>query len=140
MRRNGFPTTAEAQVGYAADERGRGIAYARVSAASGEHLLRVPFRVDREPTLGDREVGYAALTAIARTLVGRGIGRITFSLNDAKLVEELETHADVPDRLVLLYVRLRCTLNQFAGYRLERSAENDLAARARAEIALHVAA
>ena len=39
--------TVEALVGYAADERGRGVAYVRLSAPTEEHLLRVPFSVRR---------------------------------------------------------------------------------------------
>ncbi|MGA8535350.1 MAG: hypothetical protein WB615_14680 [Candidatus Tumulicola sp.] len=128
---------AAAAIGFAADRRGSGVAYARVTAG-GEHLLRVPFHTGR--TLPERETGYAALTAVARTLRERGFGCIRFAVDDAALVEDLAGHAILPDAIVLPYVRLRCALNQLDDFSVHLAAESDLAARARAEIALNVAA
>lgn len=132
--------TVEALIGYAADAGGRGVVYARL-AAPEEHLLRVPFSVRRGRDLNGREVGFGALAAIAGELRKRGVRRATFGLEDAQLIEDLDAHRTVPEALVLPYVRLRCALNQFAEstLRLDTKAA-DLAQRARAEVALHVAA
>jgi hypothetical protein len=141
-RRTNFPTLAvDTAVGYATDERGSGIAYARVRAAAGEHLLRVPFQVARTSALRERRAGYAALTAISQALHDWGVGRVRFALDDAALIDDLTGRRDVPPGIVLPYVRLRCTLNQFDDFTLDGAAvESDLAQRARAEIALNAAA
>ena len=129
----------EATVGSAADARGSGVAYARLARAAERHLLRVPFRVDvceeRE-----RAAGYAALTAVARALRARGIARVRFLVDDETLLGDLNGRTRVPDALVMPYVRLRCALNQFADARFGAATAGDLAQRARAEVALHVAA
>jgi hypothetical protein len=127
-------------LGYAADEQGRGVAYARVQSRAGERLVRVAFRVRRHAGLGGREVSYGALTAIAELLRGRGIKRAIFHVPDASLVSDWHEHRDVPVPLELPYVRLRCTLNAFAEHTLRANDENDLCARARAEVALYTAA
>jgi hypothetical protein len=129
----------DAEIGYAADPRGGGVAYARVSTADAEHLLRVPFRAGRT-SLPERAAGYAALTAVTRALHARGRGRIRFALDDVALIEDLAGRRTVPEALVLPYVRLRCALNQLEDFSVEPSAEGDLAQRARAEVALNVAA
>jgi hypothetical protein len=133
--------TVEAVVGYAADAGGYGVAYARVAAPTEEHLLRVPFSVRRGRDLNGREVGYGALAAIAGELRKRGVRNAVFGLDDPQLIEDLDAHRDVPEGLVLPYVRLRCALNQFtdSSLRLDGSGA-DLSQRARAEVALHVAA
>jgi hypothetical protein len=48
----------------------------------------------------------------------------------------------VPSALTLAYVRVRCSLNQFREYQIADPAEreSDLTARARSEVAMHVAA
>jgi hypothetical protein len=131
----------EALVGYAADAGGRGVAYVRVAAPSEEHLLRIPFSVRRKRDLNGREVGYAALEAIAGDLRKRGVRGVVFALDDRQLVEDLARHGDVPEALVLPYVRVRCALNQFAGASLRLDgAGAGLAQRARAEVAFNVAA
>jgi hypothetical protein len=141
MRHNRHTAPAvRAVIGFAAEERGRGIAYARVAAAGGEHLVRVPFRVERLSGLDDREVTYAAVNAVARTLLARGTRDVTFALSDRRLADDLAAHADVPAALVLLYVRLRCTLNQLDSYAFDVAPAADLTQRARAETALNVAA
>lgn len=136
-----------ATVGFAADQRGEGVAYARLARPSGAGagrgaLVRVPFRLQRMPALLDREVGYAALTAVATHLKERGIERVGFVVDDARLVEDLHERRDVPQPLGLPYVRLGCALNQFREYDVAplRGDGSDLSARARAEIAMHVAA
>jgi hypothetical protein len=130
----------EAEVGYAADERGRGIAYARLGSQDEARLLRVTFKAGRAAA-EENGAGYAALAAVARELHARGIRRAAFSIDDPQLVDDVNGHRDVPAAIVLPYVRLRCALNQFAGYDLCATAgASDLAQRARAEVALHVAA
>ncbi|HEY1655602.1 MAG TPA: hypothetical protein VGF86_10835 [Candidatus Tumulicola sp.] len=130
----------DTSLGYAADERGVGVAYARIRSETGEHLLRVPFRVGRISGLQQREAGYAALTAVARALRRRGIGSAAFRLGDASLLADLAAHREVPPPIVLPYVRLRCALNQLDEFRLELAADDDLMQRARAEVVLNVAA
>jgi hypothetical protein len=140
-RRTGLSTSGVgATIGYAASGRGSGVAYARVRAAEGEHLVRVPFRVDPRSTFASRETGYAALTAIVHALHERGLGRVTFALADADLIEDVTAHRAVPPSIVIPYVRLRCALNQLVAFALEFATESDLAQRARAEVELNVAA
>src|SRR5579862_7130965 len=106
-------------VGYGANARGAGVAYARISSGATDHLLRVTFRAQRVPELEGREVGYAALGAVAHTLRNRGIARATFALGDAQLVADIVEHRDVPGPIVVPYVRLRCALNAFDRFDLE---------------------
>lgn len=129
----------EATVGYAADERGRGIAYARVSGSRSRQLLRVEFRVAVRP-LTDRAVDYAALTAVARSLARRGFREVTFVVADANFADEIATGRGVSDGLVLSYVGLRCALNALATFHLRTASTDELTQRARAEATLNVAA
>ena len=130
----------QAQLGYAADDGGSGIAYTRLTSRTGERLVRVAFRVQRFDGLSGREIGYAALGAVATMLRERGLERATFLLADSELVADCTGHRDVPPPLVLPYVRLRCALNRFAEYELCANNDLDLEARARAELVLHSAA
>ncbi|HTV74905.1 MAG TPA: hypothetical protein VME66_14500 [Candidatus Acidoferrales bacterium] len=130
----------QVRLGYAADARGAGIAYARLQARAGERLVRVAFRAQRYPGLDGREIGYAALTAVATMLRERGVDRAMFSLADAELVADHAERRDVPPPLVLPYVRLGCALNRFASHELQVGGELDLEARARAELAFTTAA
>jgi hypothetical protein len=133
--------TVEALVGYAADSGGHGVAYVRLAAAAEEHLLRIAFKVRRGRDLDGREVGYGALAAVAGELRKRGVRRAVFGLEDTQLIEDLGAHRDLPEGLVLPYVRLRCALNQLADSSLQLDPGGaDLTQRARAEVALHVAA
>ena len=130
-----------AAVGFAADERGNGIAYVRVGKAPAGRVMRVPFTVRRYAALLEREVGYGALTAVAGALRRLGAERIRLTIDDGRLAGDLAEHRDVPAPLTLAYVRLGCALNQFHEYRVMASpAESDLTARARGEVAMHVAA
>jgi hypothetical protein len=130
----------QAQLGYAADRLGNGVAYARLTTQAGERLVRVAFRVQRFDGLNGREVAYGALTAIATLLRERGVERVAFGLSDSALVADCNQHRDVASALVLPYVRLGCALNRFAAFELRISEDADLEARARAESALHTAA
>lgn len=129
-------------VGFAANERGEGIAYAHVGDSESARTLRVPFSVKRYPALLDREVGYAALTAVGTVLRRRGVERARLTIDDVCLTRDLHEHRDVPAPLTLAYVRLRCALNQFQEYQIADSpvSPSDLTARARRDVAMHVAA
>ncbi len=131
-----------AAVGFAADPQGNGIAYVRVGDGSGSRTMRIPFTVKPYPALLGREVGYGALTAAAAALLRRGFGRVQLVVDDQRLATDLQEHRDVPAPLILAYVRLRCALNQFQEYGIAGSpqCESDLTARARSEVAMHVAA
>lgn len=128
---------ASVAVGFAADGAGSGVAFVRTGAA---RTLRVPFAVKRQPALLDREVGYAALAAVAGALRKRGIDRLEFAIDDPNLAMDLQERRDVPPTLTLAYVRLRCVLNQLAVYRIVAASPSDLTARARGEVAMHIAA
>jgi hypothetical protein len=127
-------------IGYAADERGRGVVYARLHTPRGARIFRAGFRVERCPGLGEREVGFAALSTIA-PLIRKHVGEIAFDIDDADLVEDLTQRRDLPVPLMLPYIRARCALNAFESYALKSAAaSNDLAARALAEVSLLAAA
>jgi hypothetical protein len=132
----------EATVGYAADGRGSGVAYAAVTqpGRGGPAVMRVPFRVRRFPALLEREIGYAALAALAEALLDRGVRRVRLGVNDPELVADLSERRPVPVPLSLPYVRLGCVLNQFAEHEVVLEPDRDLDARARAETALGHAA
>jgi hypothetical protein len=130
-----------AKVGYAADAHGHGVAYAGVSSRGSKALLlRVPFRVHRHPALLGREVGYAALSAVAETLIERGVRRVRLAIGDAELAADLDERRALPAALTLPYVRLGCSLNRFHEHEVIVDPDEDLAGRARAEVALHSAA
>lgn len=131
----------DAAAGFAADERGNGVAYVRLTLRGASKILRVPFTVKRYPALLNREVGYAALAAAAAALHQRGIERVRFTIDDAQLAGDLREHREVPVALTLAYVRVRCALNQFKTYDIALApAESDLTARARGEASMNVAA
>jgi len=132
----------EAAVGFAADPQGNGVAYVRVGDGGGSRVMRIPFTVRRFPALLGREVGYAALTAVGAAMLHRGFERVHLCVDDTRLAGDLQEHRDVPAALTLAYVRLRCALNQFREYGIAGSpqGESDLTARARSEVAMHVAA
>lgn len=132
----------DVRIGYAADERGEGVAYARVGGRS-EALTRAGFRVRRLRGLGDREIAYAALTAIVGALRKRGARAIDVAIADEAVVAEIEGRRPIPPALAMQYVTLRCALNGLAQARvraIEPAHVADLEARARAEVSLHVAA
>jgi hypothetical protein len=128
----------DATLGYAADDRGRGIAYARLRDDGGEHLLRVGFRLRAGYVA--REVAYGALTSVARILRRRGVTNVRFVLDDEQLVADVSEHGALSAAIVLPYVRLKCALNQFEACSLATAQPVDLTQRARAEIALNFVA
>ncbi len=134
---------ASLKIGYAADERGEGVAYALVAGKGGESLMRTAFRVRRLGGLEGREVGYAALTAVVSALRGRGSRALDIEIADDAIVAEVEGRRPIPPPLAMPYVTLRCSLNGLAQARVrcvDRAAVADLEGRARAEVSLHVAA
>ncbi|HEY6325478.1 MAG TPA: hypothetical protein VIW73_03040 [Candidatus Cybelea sp.] len=129
----------KAAIGYAVGPRGLGLAYARLTGSGTRKLLRSTFRTAPRPG-SDRAGGYAAVTAVARALRDRGFDNLSFILNDAELVEEIAQRREPSATLALPYVRLRCVLNSLAGFSVIAGATDDLTQRARAEVALNLAA
>src|SRR5271166_1135937 len=127
----------QAQIGYAADELGRGIAYTRLTSRTGERLVRVAFRVQRFTGLDGREVGYAAVCAVATLLHDHGLDKVRFLIPDNQLITDITERRDVPPPMVLPYVRLGCALNRLKEYALCPGSDPDLSQRALAEVTLH---
>jgi hypothetical protein len=141
MRAMRTPTpTVEVLVGFAAGSDGRGIAYARLTEGCAKHVTRVEFRVSAAQLREEHGVGYAALTGVTRAVARCGVKRAAFVLADARFVEEVSTGNGVREALALSYVRLRCALNSFAESSVVTGATDDLTQRARAEVALNIAA
>ena len=134
-----------ATLGFAASSTGNGIAYVALVGADprNETLARVMFRCRPLPALRGRDIAYAAAEAVAAHLLRQGIRAVALALDAASLERDLAEHAPVPAALTIAYVRLRCTLNRFAHADLrvvDDRLTRDLGARARAEVALAVAA
>ncbi len=137
------PAPIAVTVAYAADAQGTGLAYALVRGAQRERVLRVPFRVRPVPGLGGRENGYAALRAVAAELRERGVKAVSLRVDDAELVRDIRERRDLPTVLTVPYVAVRCALNRFAFAEVALGDDErgrDLAARARAEVTLNLAA
>ncbi|MBV9149043.1 MAG: hypothetical protein JO024_04215 [Candidatus Eremiobacteraeota bacterium] len=132
----------DAAVGFAADDFGNGVGYVDLRTPRAQRVARVDFSVQRIPALLGREVGYAALTAVAKRIADSGFEEASFRVADPQLVDDLDGKAEIPPPLTLAYVNLRCQLNRFrlATVLADEPAADDLAARARAEVTLHVAA
>jgi hypothetical protein len=129
----------QAAIGYAVGPRGLGLAYALLTGSGTRKLLRSSFRTaPRAPS--DRAGGYAAVSAVARALRDRGFDNLRFVLNDTELVEEIAQRREPSESHALSYVRLRCVLNSLAGFSVVAGATDDLTQRARAEVALNLAA
>jgi hypothetical protein len=130
-------------VGFAADRSGVGVAYAALQRNGREHVLRVSFGVRPAAALEGREVGYAALKAVAETVRTHYAGPVRFVVADDSLVADLCERRPLPSALTMPYVALRCAMNRFenAGVMRGRSSQiDDLTARANAEASLHIAA
>jgi hypothetical protein len=133
----------QVSVGFAASDRGDGVAYARIENGIEPEHLRIAFRCRPQPALRERDVAYAALSAVATHVRERGLRRVVFATADAQLACDLEEHRSVPPALAMPYVTLRCTLNRFTSATVVATGDEavrDLTARARAEASLHVAA
>ena len=81
-----------AAVGYAADDAGNGVAYVRIMLQE-PRVLRVAFRVQRQPALLDREVGYAALAAVCEALRRRGYERVPLVARGDESIDAQGLHA-----------------------------------------------
>jgi hypothetical protein len=128
---------AEIEIGYGVDAGGRGIAYAR----SENNVLRTSFRIShRASSMEHRAAGYAALATVARSIAKGGMRRVRFHLPDQQLVEELGRRSEPPEQLALANVRVRCALNALEYCEIEFKTFDDLMQRARAEVALNLAA
>jgi hypothetical protein len=136
-------TALDVRIGYAADEAGRGVAYAVTGSAGDGAVVRVAFTVRRLPGLQGREVGYAALRGVARELAAAGHGSVRLLVDDEVLVADVGERRPLPSALTVPYVALRCAMNQFerVDVAVVPSAEiTDLRTRALAEVSLRVAA
>jgi len=134
---------ADIAVGYAVDSKGHGIAYAAISTGTSSGTVRIPFTATVQPALEGRDVGYAAVAAVATQLKRRGIGRARFRLDDQNVVADLSGAGNPPKALAMSYVRTRCLLHGLGTVRLETAEPietRDLTSRARAEVTLTVAA
>lgn len=136
----GSQAAVQALVGFAAGNQGRGIAYARLTQGAAKRTIRLEFCVGKCQRSEKHAVAYAALTAVARNFVRRGIACVRFILADAAFVDEISTGNGVGESLALPYVRLRCALNALAEASVVAGATDELTQRARAEAALNIAA
>jgi hypothetical protein len=137
------PAPLDVTVAYAADAYGTGLAYALVHGAQRDRVVRMPFAARVVPGLGGREIGYAALLAIASELRARGLQAVTLRVGDPELVRDIRERRDLPTVLTMPYVSVRCALNRFAYADVELTDDErwrDLDARARADASLHLAA
>jgi len=135
--------SADAAVGHAADSTGNGIAYVAIATGTGRAVVKVPFSVVPLTGLDGRELGYAAVGAVAAYLRSRGFTRVRIRLADEITVDDLNGRRSVPLALAMAYVKTRCILHGFAVARVERGEPietHDLQTRARAEIALRTPA
>jgi hypothetical protein len=142
--------TAVATIGYAADERGHGIAYAKIwssddlaSRPGAESIVRVGFHAPVRPALRGREAAYAAVEAVAAKLVAAKVAVAELRVADVQLAADLAQRRSVPADLQLPYIALRCTLNRLSSFSVvacDDGTARDLTARARAELMLEHAA
>jgi hypothetical protein len=132
--------TVQALVGFAAGSDGSGIAYVRLTNGAAQRVARIEFDAGRSRAPAEHGVAYAALTAVARALVRRGIKRANFVLADGDFVDEISTGSGVGEALALPYVRLRCALNSLVSFSVATGETDDLTQRAKAEAALNTAA
>jgi hypothetical protein len=130
----------EALVGFAGDGHGNGLAYARVTGPRSSGLVRTRFRVSQSSPVTDRAISYAALTSILQVLRKRGVREVRLVVGDQLFADEVSTGRGVGETVALPYVRLRCVLNSLAGFSVRVGPTDDLTQRARAEVALNVAA
>lgn len=125
----GTPGTAIARIGYAADAAGCGVVYARIGQQK-PRVVRAQFRG-------------SALNAIAAIapLVRKHNEVVELQLDDEVVVEALNQRRELPGALLMPYIRARCALNTFRSCHVTTGkGPNDLAARARAEVSIRVAA
>ena len=134
---------ADIALGFAADGRGTGVAFATIATGTARSTVRLGFRFKPLAALEGKEAGYAAVAALAAHIKARGFGRIRVRVADAGLAAELSGQRNVGPALGMAYVKTRCALYAFTSARIEAGEAveiADLQARARAEVSLTVAA
>ena len=134
---------ADIALGFAADGRGTGVAYATIATGTSRSTVRLGFRFKPLAALDGKEAGYAAVAAAAAHAKTRGFGRIRVRIADAGLAAELSGVRSVGPALGMAYVKTRCALHAFASARIEAGEAvevADLQSRAQAEVSLTVAA
>jgi len=134
-----------ATLGFAATKTGSGITYLALRSGNARQATyaRVAFGCQPLPALRGRDVAYAAIEAAAAYLLGLGVRRVAFRVDDASVADDVVEHRAVPAALTIPYVRLQCALNRFSAVEVtvvEDRTTRDLGTRARAEVALAVAA
>ena len=131
--------SADIALGYAADRRGHGIAYAAIGTGTGRTVVRLPFDAPVLPEVEGRSPGYAAVASIGGYLQARGFTRVRIRVAEDTVVDDLNARRSVPPALTMAYVKTRCILHGFAVARVERAEPietRDLETRARADLAL----
>jgi hypothetical protein len=134
---------ADVAIGYAADDRGSGIAFAAIHTGSTTNVVRIPFRFVPLAGLDGLEGGYAAVGAVAGHAKARGFGRVRIRLADARVAADLNGGGAPPKALAMVYVKVRCALHSLGAVRLEPAEPvevRDLQTRAKAELRLRPAA
>ncbi|MGD0473559.1 MAG: hypothetical protein ABSB70_10105 [Candidatus Velthaea sp.] len=134
---------ADVTVGYATDERGRGVAFAAINTGTAVRIVRLAFEAAPLPALEGLENGYAAMGAVGAHLKSRGFGRVRIRVADPRVVADLTGTGAPPKALTMSYVKTSCTLHALGPVRLEAAESieiRDLTARAQAEVGLHAAA
>lgn len=134
-----------ATLGFAAGGTGGGVAYVALRGAGHREasVVRMVFRCRPLPALRGRDVAYAALEAAAQHLRQRGVAHVLFEVDDDALALDIADHRPVSAALTIPYVRLQCALNRFGRATVAATSDQttrDLGSRARAEVALDVAA
>jgi hypothetical protein len=138
-RKPNFKQIHDVAIAYAANLQGDGVAYAEI--AGENEPRRIAFRLERYPALLGREIGYAALIAVATALRAEGFRAVRLAIPDERVIEDLEQRRQLPQALALQYVQLKCRLNMFSRVDvIVANPSDDLCARARAEVELAIAA
>lgn len=123
------------QVGFAVNSSGFGVVYGAVGPA--RRVLSLSFRA---PGLPSRAAAYVALDHLARALRDHKLRNVQFFVPDAELVADLTQQRALAAILIPGYVRLGCTLNQLGTTGVAYWRDPDMEARARADVALGIAA
>ncbi len=129
----------QATIGYAVGRQGRALAYARLVGDGVRQVLRLDLRVPPQAP-AEPAGASAAVAAVARAARELGFRCVRFVLAEPRLVEETTSGAPVAEALVAPSLDLRCVLNSLSSFSFARGATDDLTQRARAEVALNVAA
>lgn len=134
----------EVALGFACRASGAGVAFVSLHGGGADDVVRLSFAYRPLPALRERGAGYAALEAAVALTLRRGIRQARFLVAEPELVADLAARRNVPQPLAMPYVALRCRLNRLAWAEVAPADPDrccrDLAARARAEVSLDIAA